>query len=239
MRMFLMVSLVLAATLSRDSPSHVAGRLSLQTPVACASATPDAGATPATRATPRSVAAQRIDLGGETGEALVWDGGGHIGTVLVHGAVYDAASWDEQATAMTEAGISVIGVEQLSEVAVVAAVEYLRNDLGVDSTTLVGASAGGSAVLGALSGDVNLADRLILLSSTGDVSTLDGLETLFIASEGEGMADRVEEIANEVEDGASQVLIVPGDAHAQAIFDSAGGDDVLQAMIAFIVSGCP
>lgn len=207
-----------------------------QTPRA-ASSPPVTGATPAVSGSPVATPERRIDLGDEAGEALVWDGGGQRGTVLVHGAIYDAASWRVQARQMAAAGIAVVAVEQATVAAVGAAADYLRADLDVEAVTLVGASAGGGAVLSALSEDERLADQLVLLSATGDVSKLGDIPKLFIASAGEGLAERVEAMADDAPGAANQALILEGDAHAQAIFKTEDGDQLLEALITFIQTG--
>lgn len=201
-------------------------------------ATPAASSTPDGTGSPATIEGRRIELAEHGGEALVWDGNGPAGVVLVHGAVYDVASWKAQATQMAAAGQTVIAVEHAAAGSVVTAAHYLRDELEVQSVTLVGASAGGSAVLGALGDEPELADRLVLLSATGDVTALGDYPKLFVASEGEGIADRSEEMAEDAAGDANQALIVPGDAHAQAIFKTGEGDDLVEALIDFIATGC-
>ena len=74
-------------------------------------------------------------------------------------------------------------------------------------------------------------DQLILLSSTGDVSGLGAYPKLFVASEGEGMADTVQRMADEAPGSENEALIVPGDAHAQAIFQTEQGEPLLTAIL--------
>ena len=204
----------------------------------CAVATPRSAATPGWTGTPTNIEESRITLEGDAGEALVWDGGGTQGVVLVHGAIYDARSWDDQALTMARAGLVVIAVERAAAEPIVVAATYLRNQKGTETITLVGASAGGGAVLSALAADAALADGLVLLSAAGEVSGLGAYPKLFIASEGEGIAGRTGEMAGTAPGGDNQALIVPGDAHAQAIFQTSQGEQLLREMIDFMVAGC-
>ncbi len=71
----------------------------------------------------------------------------------------------------------------------------------------------------------DLADQVILLSGTGDVSGLGEYPKLFVASEGEGLADTVRRMAEEAPGDRNEVLILPGDAHAQAIFETNQGGE--------------
>ncbi|MGI9049359.1 MAG: hypothetical protein ACR2GU_08325 [Rubrobacteraceae bacterium] len=95
---------------------------------------------------------------------------------------------------------------------------------------LIGASAGAGPVLEA-AGTKGVADQLILLSGTGDVSKLGKLPKLFVASEGEGLAPDARQMAKEAPGDRNQALILPGSAHAQAIFETDQGNRLLQRII--------
>lgn len=170
---------------------------------------------------------ERIEVGGT--EALVW-GNGERGVVLSHGAAYDAASWTPQAQQIAKNDAAVLAVEETSKESIEAAANYLKEERGAKSITLVGASAGGAPVL-EVAGDSDLADGVILLSSTGDVSNLGDYPKLFVASEGESMSSQVRQMAKDAPGGNNEALILSGDAHAQAIFDGDQGDKLLQAII--------
>lgn len=232
------LSVSIAVLLCVFGGGPVAASQAPETVVCGEQVTPPVSGTPDATGSPATIEERRIDLVDNGGEALVWDGNGPMGVVLVHGAVYDAASWRDQASQMAAAGETVIAVEQASAGSVVTAARYLRDELEVQSVTLIGASAGGSAVLGALGDEPELADRLVLLSATGNVSALGDFPKLFVASEGEGLADRGREMAEDAAGDANQTLVVPGNAHAQAIFKTSEGDDLVLALIDFIASGC-
>ena len=57
-------------------------------------------------------------------------------------------------------------------------------------------------------------NQIILLSGTGDVSGLREYPKLFVASEGEGAAERVRRMVDEAPGDQNEALILPGDAHA-------------------------
>lgn len=164
------------------------------------------------------------------GEALVW-GEGDRGAVLAHGAAYDAASWREQAERLAENGVAALAVEDTSAQSIAEATGYLKEERGVRDVTLIGASAGTSGVLGAAEEDPGLADGVILLSGTGDVSGLGEYPKLFVASEGEGLAGEVRDMAEEAPGSRNDALILQGDAHAQAIFETDQGDKLMRVIL--------
>lgn len=87
---------------------------------------------------------ERIEVAGE--DALVW-GKGEYGVVLAHGAAFDAASWEAQATRIADQGMVALAVEDIAPEGIVAAGEYLKRERGVQNVALVGGSAGADAIL--------------------------------------------------------------------------------------------
>ena len=175
-----------------------------------------------------AVSGESVEVAG--GEALVW-GQGDRGAVLAHGAAYDAASWREQAERLAESGVAVLAVEDTSARSVAEAARYLKQERGVSDVTLIGASAGTGGVLGAAKEDPGLADGVILLSGTGEVSGLGEYPKLFVASEGEGLAEEVRRMAERAPGSRNEALILPGDAHAQAIFETDQGERLMRAIL--------
>ncbi len=166
------------------------------------------------------------------GSALLW-GNGERSLLLLHGAVYDAASWDAQAQLLAGQGFTVLAMEELAPDAVQDGLAYLMN-CGASGVTVMGASAGGSAALTFLAGDPEGITGLILLSATGDVADLGGYPKLFVASEDEGMEARLASMVNDSPGSQNQTLILPGSAHAQAIFTTDQGEPLLNAILAFL-----
>lgn len=195
----------------------------------------EAGATPAVDGTgPAGVFqsdASTIEL--EHGSALLW-ASGERSVLLLHGAAYDAASWEAEARALASQGFTVLAIEELSPDAARDGMGYLLDACGASGVTVIGASAGGGPALEVLAEDPAGISGLILLSATGDVSALGEYPKLFVASEGEGLAERLTAMAEEAPGDQNEMLILPGSAHAQAIFESDQGDVLVDAILGFL-----
>lgn len=170
---------------------------------------------------------ERIDIG--DGEALTW-GTGEYGVVLAHGAAFDAASWEEQATAIADQGATVIAVESIDPEAIGAAVHKLEDD-GISEVALVGGSAGADAILRLLSDQPDIADQLITLAVNTEVDGIGDQPKLFIVSEDDPSADASVALAENADGNDNQLEVLPGSAHAQNIFDTEQGDVALQLML--------
>ena len=163
--------------------------------------------------------------------ALVW-GTGPYGLVLVHGAAYDAASWGPQADAFAARGMTVLAVEAADAESVVAAIHALQDDRGIARVAVLAASAGSAAALSVGREHPDLVDQLLLLSGSGEVSSLGDFPKLFAASEGEAAVSEAERMASEAPGDWNALYLAPGSAHAQAIFSSEGGSALLDALVA-------
>lgn len=162
-------------------------------------------------------------------EALTWGDGGY-GVVLAHGASYDAASWEAQATVIAEQETTVIAVEDISPDGIRAAVEQLQAD-GIDDVALVGGSAGADAILQLASAEPGLPDQLILLSPNSPVEGLGEEPKLFVASQEEGVAEVSTQLAESAAGRDNEVKLLPGSAHAQGIFKTDQGEAVLDLIL--------
>lgn len=169
-----------------------------------------------------------MDLGGD--EALVW-GEGEYGVVLAHGAAFDAASWEAQATQIADQGMVALTVEDIAPEGILAAVEYLEQERGVTDVALVGGSAGADGILEAASQEPDAPDQLILLSANQTVDGLGPEPKLFIASEEEPVVDVSRELAQSAPGDQNEAQILPGDSHAQNIFDTDQGETVSRAIL--------
>ncbi|MDQ3655251.1 MAG: alpha/beta hydrolase [Chloroflexota bacterium] len=233
-----LVACVALILLSVPSNPGLAAAQSLEESALCgAPGTPAAspGATPATDRAAGS-GGHRIEL--ESGEALVWPAGDR-GVLLLHGAAYDAASWEPQAEMLAVQGFTVLSLESLSPEAIQEGIGFLTVECGATGVTVIGASAGGNAALGALAEDPPGVTGLVLLGATGEVGTLGEYPKLFTASEGEGLADRLATMADEAPGDRNETLVLPGSAHAQAIFESEQGDALIGAILAFLDETAP
>ena len=171
---------------------------------------------------------ERVSVGDT--EAMVW-GEGDRGAVLSHGASYDAASWEPQGRTLAEDGVVALAVEETSPRNLRAAVEYLREERAVRSVARIGASAGAGPVLQVAQKNPEEIDQIILLSGIGDVSGLREQPKLFVASEGEEISERVRRMADEAPGDRNAALILPGDAHAQAIFQTEEGEHLMRVIL--------
>ena len=127
--------------------------------------------------------------------------------------------------------MTALAVEDTSARSVAEAARYLEEERGVRDVILIGASAGTGGVLGAVEEYQGIVDGLILLSGTGEISGLGAYPKLFVASEGEGLAEKVRSMAEEAPESRNEALILPGDAHAQAIFETDQGERLMRATI--------
>ncbi|CAA9452116.1 MAG: hypothetical protein AVDCRST_MAG80-2400 [uncultured Rubrobacteraceae bacterium] len=162
--------------------------------------------------------------------AIVW-GEGDRGVILAHGAAYDATSWEAQGRTLGENGVVALAVEDISLGSLRLAIDYLEEEYDVESVALVGASAGAGPVLQVAEEDLEEISQIILLSGIGEVSGLGEYPKLFVASEGEEGSERVRQMAEEAPGDRNEALILPGSAHAQAIFRTEEGDRLMQAIL--------
>lgn len=175
----------------------------------------------------------RIDLPEDAGSALLWPGGSQA-VLLAHGAIYDAASWEDQAVVMHDAGYTVLSLENISAEAIRTGISWLLEDRDAIGVVIIGASAGGSGALRALAERPKGVVGLVLLGATGDVASLGDYPKLFTASEGEGMVDRLEQMASDGAGERNRVEVIAGDAHAQATFNNPEGEQLLNAIMTFL-----
>ncbi len=169
----------------------------------------------------------RVTINGN--EALTW-GDGAYGVVLAHGAAFDAASWQAQATEIADGGTTVVAVEDIGAEAIGDAVRHLQDD-GIVDVALIGGSAGASGILELARLKPELPDQLILLSPNSVVEGLGAEPKLFIASEDEAVASVSTELAVVSPGDQNEALLLPGSAHAQNIFDTDQGRAALDAIL--------
>ncbi len=164
--------------------------------------------------------------------------------VLVHGGQFDKSSWEKQAAALVKAGFRVLAIDLRADYGspldVLAAVRYLHAN-GARVVSVVGASMGGDAAAGALSqatpGEI---DRVVLLArgAYGPPETLQGRK-LFIVSRddiGPGGKPRLDRIRAQFQKAPApkELVVLPGSAHAQFIFETDQGDRLMQEILKFL-----
>ncbi len=185
-------------------------------------------------------------------------GKGERGVVLAHGGRFSKESWDKQASALVKAGFRVLAIDfrgrgqsrggspaQDSDHGyhydVLAAVRYLRQT-GVKTVSVVGASFGGGAAaeasIEAKPGEI---DRLVLLahSPVDKPEKIKGRK-LFILSRDDSRVEnkipRLPEIRDQYEKASEpkEIVVLEGSAHAQVIFETKQGEQLMHAIVRFL-----
>jgi pimeloyl-ACP methyl ester carboxylesterase len=188
-------------------------------------------------------------------------GAGSRGVLLLHGGRFDRTSWKPQATALAAAGFRVVAIDFRAAVEAragretpclydaaclasdaLAAVRYLR-DTGATSVAIVGGSlGGGAAAQAAIDAAPGQIDRVVLLAHmTIDHPERLRVPALFIVARDDANAGgpRLPGIRAQYEKaaGPKELVVLEGDAHAQALFDTPQGNAVLQRIQRFLDGG--
>ena len=184
-------------------------------------------------------------------------GKGNHGVVLAHGGRFDKASWVKQARALAEAGFRVAAIDfrgygqskgpgQSDPMSaplhfdVLAAVRYLRKT-GCITVSVVGASmGGGAAAYASIVAEPGEIDRLVLIaaSTDGPPEKIKGRK-LFITARDDTTASgkpRLVQIRDQYERATEpkELVILDGSAHAQFIFQTAQGEQLMREILRFL-----
>ena len=184
-------------------------------------------------------------------------GKGDHGVVLAHGGRFNKESWEKQARALAAAGFRGVAInfrgygqskgpgqsDPLSaplHFDVLAAVRYLRKT-GCKTVSVVGGSMGGGAAADAsIVAEPGEIDRLVLLaaSTEGPPEKLKGRK-LFIAARHDttaGGTPRLVRIREQYERAPEpkELVILDGSAHAQFIFQTAQGEQLMREILRFL-----
>lgn len=176
-------------------------------------------------------------------------GTGTKGVVFAHGAIFNKQSWAPLAKRMAARGFRALAIDfrgygrshagsdpNALDQDVIAAVRWLHAQ-GVKSVSVVGGSMGGGASGKAATevkpGEI---DKLVLLSpmpirNPGD---LHANSILYIASRNEGLAPTVRS-QYERAPQPKKLVLLPGSAHAQNIFDTAQAQHLSDTIVNFLV----
>lgn len=203
-------------------------------------------------------APERVTLTAADGAVIYADlyGEGDRGVVLAHGGQFNKGSWRLQAERLARAGFRVIAFDFRGfgqshgpgdsdmysapmRLDVLAAVDYLRAK-GAKRVAVVGASFGGDAAVDAcIASPAGTIQRLILLAAEpdGDAKKLK-VPLLFIVARDDtnGSGPRLPRIRAWFEKvpQPKQLIILPGSAHAQFLFQTDQGERVMREMIKFL-----
>jgi pimeloyl-ACP methyl ester carboxylesterase len=220
-----------------------------------------ASAAVASPAAPQAPAAPaRVEIAAPDGGRIQGDvyGEGPRGVVLLHGGRFDRASWRPQATALAAAGFRVLSIDFRAAVEAragretaclydagclatdaLAAVRYLR-DAGAASVAIVGGSlGGGAAAQAAIDAAPGAVDRVVLLAHMPiDHPERLRVPALFIVARDDANAagPRLPGIRAQFDKaaGPKELVVLDGTAHAQFLFDTAHGADVVQRILRFL-----
>ncbi len=183
-------------------------------------------------------------------------GDGDRGVVLAHGGRFTKETWATQARALAKAGFRVLAIDfrgrgqsrggpqatSRDDVRfdVLAAVRYLH-EIGVKTVSVVGASFGGwataQAAVEATPGEI---DRIVLLAASAidEPERMKGRK-LFITTRddfsGNGVL-RLPGIRDQYERAPEpkELVILEGSAHAQYIFESDQGEQLMREILRFL-----
>ncbi len=176
-------------------------------------------------------------------------GQGDHAVVLAHGRAFDKESWDTQAKNLVESGLLVLAIDfrgygksageggyDAMYADVLGAVRYLRKS-GVQHVSVVGASMGGgaSAQASAKSNPGEI-ERLVLLAGVPptEPQKLKGRK-LFIVSRGDGFAPAIQKVFEQAEE-PKQLKLLEGSAHAQHLFATDQGPQVMELIRNFLTA---
>jgi pimeloyl-ACP methyl ester carboxylesterase len=182
-------------------------------------------------------------------------GEGDGGVVLVHGGQFNKESWRVQAQSLANAGFFVLALDLRGYghshgpgdrdlytaplyLDVLAGVRYLRN-AGAKTVAVLGASIGGDAAAGAVvASQPGEIDRLVLLAAEPD-SPADKIKVpllVIVAQDDASDGPRLPRIRRWFEKAPEpkKLLVVPGSAHAQFLFQTDQADRVMAEILNFL-----
>jgi len=182
--------------------------------------------------------------------------GGDRGVVLAHGGRFTKESWQPQARELAAAGFQVLAIDFRGfgksngpgdsdffkapfQLDVLAAVRYLHA-AGVKSVSVIGGSFGGSAA-----GDASIAsqpgeiERIVMLGGApnGPAEKLKSASLFIVAKDdrsGDGL--RLPGIRAQYEKAPKpkKLVVLPGSAHAQFLFQTTLRDRVMREILGFL-----
>lgn len=184
-------------------------------------------------------------------------GKGSRAVLLVHGGRFNKASWTKQAVAIAREGFTVLAIDlrgvgmskegppnRRNDIAMpldlLAAIRFLQGN-GAKSVAIVGASMGGNLAEEALRvskpGEI---DRIVFLAhgAYGPPQALKVKKLFIVAKDdmGPGNVLRLQRIQTQYDQAPDpkELLVLPGDAHAQFLFETDQSDRLLQAILKFL-----
>ncbi len=183
-------------------------------------------------------------------------GKGDRAVVLAHGGPFNKGSWEKQAHILEQAGFRVLAIDfrgrgqssggtHLSpgddgfHFDVLAAVRYLRHN-GAKTVFAVGASFGGGAAAEASMEAPGEIERLVMLAASVESPEQLTGRKLFIVARDDANADGLRlpgiRACYEKAPGPKDLIVLNGSAHAQYLFQTAEGDQVMRDILKFLTA---
>lgn len=198
---------------------------------------------------PRPVRLKTRDGGTVHGDLY---GSGTRGLVLAHGGRFTKGSWAKQVPELLGAGFRVLAIDfrgfgesradapaqPAHHLDVLAAVHYLRKE-GATTVAVIGGSFGGVAAAAAAVEEPGSVDRLVMLGATPEPPHEKLVaRKLYIATRDDGNAAGLRlpglqaHFAKAPE--PKELIVLPGSAHAQFMFDSDLAPRVMREILRFL-----
>jgi dienelactone hydrolase len=186
-------------------------------------------------------------------------GSGSRAVLLAHGGRFNKDSWRKQAPILARAGFLVLAINYLGDtfnpdgspsalgsdddnaIDVEAAARYLHG-IGAKSISAIGASLGGDAAGEAEArSQAGIFDKMIFLGSEGGDAPekLKGRKLFIVAREdSNGSGPRLPGISKcyEQTPEPKQLIVLKGSAHAQFLFDTGEGPQLMREILKFLES---
>ena len=189
-------------------------------------------------------------------------GGGEHGVVLAHGGQFTKESWDDQVPVLNAAGFRTLAINfrgrGQSSLApndlppgpggglypvrfsphhrdVLAAVEFLRKQGCVRVSVVGGSIGGGAAATAAGKIKEGKISGVVLLAATPIKSIAEAKGSkLFVTTEGDNLTAITDQF--EAAAGPKEMLVLKGRAHAQHVFATPQGEELIRAIVTFLKS---
>ncbi|WP_338729770.1 alpha/beta hydrolase [Haladaptatus sp. DJG-WS-42] len=167
-------------------------------------------------------------------------GDGDYGVVMVPQINFDRESWREQAQLLAATGHAALPIDEGDNppAAVLGAMAYLKEDVGVSNVVFIGGSSGGEAVVRANAQAPDGAVAGVMgISAAGGSDVAGDLQGRKLFVVGKDDDQRFVDTAKQLHENApdpKRLVILDSDAHAQRIFDSPHADTLTDLLLSFV-----
>ncbi|WP_332900007.1 alpha/beta hydrolase family protein [Haladaptatus sp. CMSO5] len=171
-------------------------------------------------------------------------GDGDCGVVMVPQTNFDRESWREQAQLLAATGHAALPIDEGDEppAAVLAAMAYLKEAVGVSNVVLIGGSSGGEAVVRAnAQAEDGAVAGVMGISTAGGGEVAGDLQGRKLFIVGKDDDKRFVDTAKQLHENApdpKRLVILDSDAHAQRIFDSPHANTLTDLLLSFVEESC-